>query len=510
MTKKLLAAAAVIALGLVTRTSRAEDERATFAIVIGSNASVDANLAPLHYADDDAARYLDLFRLLGARTYLLTRLDENTRRLHPQAAAEATDPTKASYESALAQLAADVTKASQRGLETTVYFVYAGHGNVQNGLGYITLEDLRITGPDLAGAFAKVPATRIHVIVDACASYFLAYSRGPGGERRPIEGIGLRPALAGDARIGLLLSTSSARESHEWDAFQSGVFSHEVRSGLYGAADADNDGQVSYREIAAFVQRANAAIPNDRFRPNLHARAPESGGLLVDLRKARGRRVEIDGKHAGRWYFEDARGVRIADVHNAEGQSVSLLRPSPSGRTYLHRVEDDTELLVEGAPDAVTVADLTPAVARVAARGGAHESFGSLFALPFDAQVVAAYEGVEEGPPPSASPPRRPTWRTVTGIAALGTGAAALGTAIALTVTSLDQRADGGRTQVEIADVNESVKAKQTAAGVLYAVSGVAVAGGLAALLWPTSRPAAGVRGAVVPGGAFFGYGASF
>ena len=324
--------------------------RATFALIIGSNQSVDANLTPLHYADDDAARYLDLFRLLGARTYLLSRLDENTKRLHPQAAAEATDPKKASYDTAVAQLVADVTQASQRGVETTVYFVYAGHGNVENGQGYITLEDMRLTGNDLAATFKQVPATRIHVIADACASYFLAYGRGPGGERRPLDEFGIASALTNDSRIGLLLSTSSARESHEWDAFQAGVFSHEIRSGLYGAADADGDGQVSYHEIAAFVARANSAIPNERFRPDLHARAPRGGDLLLDLRRANGRRIDIDGKHAGHYYLEDARGVRIADIHNAPDQNLSILRPAPNGRVYLRNVDDDTEMVIEPRP----------------------------------------------------------------------------------------------------------------------------------------------------------------
>jgi len=256
----MIIAIALLAFFAPSRAAKAEETpRATFALIIGSNQSIDSNLAPLRYADDDAARYLDLFRLLGARTYLLTRLDDNTKRLHPQAAAEATDPKKASWDTAVAQLIADVKKASDRGVETTVYFVYAGHGNVKDGQGYITLEDLRLSGNDLAATFAKVPATRIHVIADACASYFLAYARGPGGERRPIDSFGIAPALTADTRIGLLLSTSSARESHEWDAFQSGVFSHEVRSGLYGAADADGDGQVSYREIAAFVARATSS-----------------------------------------------------------------------------------------------------------------------------------------------------------------------------------------------------------------------------------------------------------
>ncbi len=191
---------------------------------------------------------------------------------------------------AIAQITADVNRARERQVDTVLYIVYAGHGNVRDGgpaatwldyEGYITLEDMRITGADLARIVAGIPASRVHVIVDACASYYLAYSRGPGGERRPLSGFQDASQLASDPRVGLLLSTSSARESHEWDGFQAGVFSHEVRSGLYGAADADGDGRVSYREMAAFIRQANGAIPNDRFRPQILARAPRGSDTLL-------------------------------------------------------------------------------------------------------------------------------------------------------------------------------------------------------------------------------------
>jgi len=84
---------------------------ALFALVLGVNRSVDADLTPLRYADDDAARYLDLFRTLGARTYLLARLDENTSRLHPQAVAEARPPQQAALTEAVGQLADDIARA---------------------------------------------------------------------------------------------------------------------------------------------------------------------------------------------------------------------------------------------------------------------------------------------------------------------------------------------------------------------------------------------------------------
>ena len=240
------------------------NERASFALIIGVNKSVDADAPVLRYADDDAARYLDLFRSLGARSYVLARLDENTRRVHQQVAAEAEAPVLSEYTKAIEVLANNIRQAHERNVKTVVYFVYAGHGNVRDGHGYITLEDARLEGAQLeADVLTKINADQTHFIVDACYSYFLALGRGPGGKRHQVQGFSEFGGLATRDSVGLLFSTSSAKESHEWAGFQAGVFSHEVRSGLYGAADANGDGQVSYREMAAFIDRANASIANE-------------------------------------------------------------------------------------------------------------------------------------------------------------------------------------------------------------------------------------------------------
>jgi len=42
--------------------------------------------------------------------------------------------------------------------------------------------------------------------------------------------------------VGVFLSTSAESEVFGWSELQSGVFSHAVRSGLMGAADANHDG----------------------------------------------------------------------------------------------------------------------------------------------------------------------------------------------------------------------------------------------------------------------------
>jgi len=508
----LLGGAAAFA-ALVAPIARAQEPStsATFALVIGANVSVDKDLAPLKYADDDAARSFDMFRLLGANTTVLARLDDNTRRLHPQAAAEAREPKKADFDAAIAKLASDVAQATERGLDPTVYVVYAGHGNVEGGRGYVTLEDARLTGADLARALARVPAKRIHLVVDACSSYFLAYSRGAGGARRAVASFAMDASLTSDPRIGLLLSTSSARESHEWDAFQAGVFSHEVRSGLYGAADADGDGVVTYREIAAFVARANASIPNEKFRPDVHTRPPAGGEGLVDLRQARGRRLEIDGAHAGHYYLEDARGVRLADLHNARGSALYLVRPPPlspgGGAVYLRRAEDDRELRVPALGEVIQVAELAAEPPRVAARGAAHEAFSSLFSLPFDAAVVRAFREPPIAPEPLDTLPPRDApglgGRRLVGLGVAGGGLALTATGVAFAVSA---GAAGdlptATSQAEAQRTNDRISRENTLAAVFVGAGLVALAGGAALTLWPSPR-AANVSVVPAPGGGF-------
>ena len=118
-------------LSIVAASGRAtpagESPPATFALIVGVNRSVDRDLPPLLYADDDAARYQALFAGLGARTELLTRLDDNTGRVLPTAAVAA-PPDRRSLETAVARLAGEIRDARARGRRTVFYFVFAGHG----------------------------------------------------------------------------------------------------------------------------------------------------------------------------------------------------------------------------------------------------------------------------------------------------------------------------------------------------------------------------------------------
>jgi hypothetical protein len=458
---------------------------ARFALILGVNRSVDADAALLRYADDDAAKYQELFRGLGARTYLIARLDANTERLHAQAVAEAREPTRAELVRAVDQLVADMRFASERHVRTIVYVVFSGHGNAENGRAYLSLEDSRLFGSDLDNLILdRVGASEFDVIVDACQSYLLASTRGPGGRRHEVHDFVARPGIRPRRNLGMLLSTSISGESHEWQGVEAGIFSHEVRSGLYGAADADGDGVVTYAEIASFVQRANASITAERFRPEVYARPPQDGQALVDLRALPGHRIEIGrGEHA-HYTLENSEGVQIAEFHNSSEQPVTILEPAQTLPLFLRRVNDDAEFAVPLGLEHVRVADLEPSSGLIASRGAAAYAFGKIFALPFGPSWV---HRLPEEDTQDAPQPRRPgdRWRPVLGWSLVGVGLAAGLTGAGLELSAEQTRAGlaSSASQQQAQDVNRTLQARGWQAGISFGISGLAAGAGAVILL---------------------------
>ncbi len=493
---------------LVAQGARAEPRELVLVLVVGVNHSVDQGVQDLRFADDDAARYFDLFTALGEEAYLLARLDDNTRRLHADAAANARLPRLAELDRVVAAAAQRADAARKEGARVTLTFVYAGHGNVKDGAGYVALEDARLTGRELEErVLDKIKPARTHFIVDACNSYYLAYARGPGGKRRPLGGFSTFGALGTRPDVGVLLSTSSARESHEWERVQAGVFSHEVRSGLYGAADADHDGRVSYREIAAFVERANAAIANERFRPEVYARPPSGDPPLVDLRAGLARRIEVNGASAGHYVLEDQLGVYLAEFHNAPMESVVVVRSAKQGRLFLGRASDGKEYVIEPELAVASTASLELAEPHQQARGAAHEAFTKTFELPFGERSVESFRFRSQRADTVADSDADGGMRgrTVAGLSLFGVGAAsgAVG-AWALTSANKASELEPGASQAEAAERNSEIRTKNVVAGVAFGVSAAAVATGVVLVLWPESSSeltvTASVSGAVVRG----------
>lgn len=451
-----------------------------FAITIGSNTSVDSELEPLRYADDDAARWAELMRALGASVVVLTRADQNTQALHPTLGAF--PPVKTQLDAAVETLAAKVAAAKAQGHDTVLFVTYAGHGNMKDGDGYLTLEDARLSTATLVDdVFRKIGADVGHFVVDACYSSFLAWGRGPSGQRQQASGFSKVTSRFEAANVGLVLSTGSARESHEWEGFQSGVFSHEVRSALYGGADADGDGTASYREVGAFVERANQAIANEKYRPDVYVLPPRSTQTLLRLSSTR--QLVIDGARAAHYLLEDGRGVRVADVHNQMGETVRLVLPD-AARLYLRRTGDSTEFELPNQARVVELAALAPRPPRVGSRGAAHDAFSLTFSQPFGVTTVRDFKeralvgNVSTG----AWGPRR-----LLGVIGAGLGVVGLGIGAGFTIDgTLASGVDTTRLSNAAAlTLNDRLALDNTGAWVGVLTGAVLLVAGLVVWLWP-------------------------
>jgi len=237
-------------------------------------------LAPLRYADDDAAAAVELYSSDAAHTRLLTILDEESRREFPDLAARARPPTREELFRAVDELAAAADTERKSGGEPVVVVWIVGHGAFDDqGIARIPLSGGELSGAELddrvIAPLARV-AHRVHLFVDTCFAGALVRSRAvvAGASSAEVSRGFVTTGFERFGNVGVITASSADKEAYEWDEIGGGLFSALARSGLRGAADADVDGIVTYRELRAYFAAAVQAVPIAKARPRIHAVAP--------------------------------------------------------------------------------------------------------------------------------------------------------------------------------------------------------------------------------------------
>ena len=376
----------------------------TLVLVVASNRGPALDRPPLQYADDDGAKYHEVFASLAgeANTTLLTAFDSDTARLFPQLAESVATPTRAHVDAAVERFAHQASEAHRLGQRVGFYFVFAGHGDVDEGRGFLELADSAFTADDLDALLRRIGADESHVILDSCNSFFVVNPRKPGGRRFATPRDAAEKLARQLPNVGVFLSTSAEAEVFEWSELQSGVFSHAVRSGLMGAADANHDGRVSYEELAGFVATAAAEIKNPLYRPKVFARGPNGDDerTLFDLAHTHALTVTVDQNASMRLAVRDRDGLRWLDAHKEAGQVLDLHLPDTlAGHLEVERLTVDGSAagtvearfkLPDDGGKPVFLAQLSPDEPRTGSRG-AQEIFRGLFVRPFGMRALAAY-----------------------------------------------------------------------------------------------------------------------
>lgn len=405
----------------------AQAQVARHVLIVANNLDPEGKLGTLRFADDDGARYAEIFDNLGARVELLTTLDAESQRMFPQFVGRARPPTRGRLQAALSHIFSDIRNDQAEGRDTEFLFVFTGHGRLsRHGVGQLVLADGALSRDDLLReVVSDSPAHFNHLLIDACHAYTMVMERGAWrddtGPKKAIDTLSAyldaAEPLTAFPRTGMVLSTAGAAEVHEWEAVRGGVFSHQLRSGLLGPADVNSDGQVTYSELEAFIVAANAGVTHPQARVQVFAQAPRQNleQPLIDLQEANVTHVvHFPTAAAGHFAVEDVRGIRYADWHKAPDHPayLALLYPPVEGNPRYFVRRGDQELRVRlrkprGTQQVFEFRENRLVRARSAVRGSVEQSFrDELYRVPFGRAFVDGFRAQTTTRTVRAPPPR--------------------------------------------------------------------------------------------------------
>ncbi len=459
-----------------------------YAVIIGHNDSTDPNLTPLKYADDDAVRYQEVFSVIASETHLLTTLDKESERLYPSSVG--VPPTRSAVLETLRTVRRQIQKDVQQGIQPRLTFIFSGHGSYDaDGSGFLYLADDTFTTRDLYGeVIAPNQEAEITLIIDACNAALLVHSRGGGSDR--VSSTPNQLKLEAYPNVGVILSSSSVGEVHEWGKYLSGVFSHEVRSGLLGPGDLDGDGRITFPELASFVAAANQAVDNPTIRLDPYIRPPlnNPSAALIDLERARfAARIRVEGELGGRGYLMDGRLLRYVDFHMPQATSFQIGLVHTSGGWMLVR-ENEEFRIPKGSKGTVHLSGLeSRPLQTVASRGATSDYFEkTLFEKPMAEDFTNTF--LEEEYVASLTVERAvlsPWYTSGWGWASTGVALSALGGALSfqMAATADQSRAESALFTPDREAANRDLRSHQMWAGGLAVAGGLALGGAITAFI---------------------------
>jgi hypothetical protein len=380
-----------------------------YALVVGNNeppaGPAGDGLSTLRYADDDAVRYTELLQQFADEVRLHTVLDAQTRKrwgsVRPSGA-----PSLAAVRRSLAQLGDTAAKQRDAGDRITFYLVFSAHGAIgDDGEAFVSLLDAPLSRAVLFDEIlARVPADRVHLVIDACHAGGVVGMRGKRSFGKEVDAetsdVGDEEAarwvaartLARFPHVGVLASTTAGEQAHEWSAIESGVFSHEVLSAMWGAADINNDLKVEYSEVQAFVSAANRRVEDPRAVPKVVARPPpdDPHDPVADLgRFSQSMMITGDASTLGHFHIERHNGQRHVDANlGTHAMTIAV----PAGAASFLRADDEEVELRGTVGSTIAFADLPRRDVEVEERGSTAAGYRkALFREPYTPDYYRGY-----------------------------------------------------------------------------------------------------------------------
>ncbi len=365
-------------------TGNAARKEHRYAVVIGNNSPSSEQrdtLHPLRYADDDAIRMYQFFSRIASEVWLLTVADQPTQRRFSDIVDKTEIPTLKNLMNAVESLKKRIAGDNVSGIKSTVYLYFSGHGaHDSEGVPGLVFTDGHLTRDVLYSQIIdNLNADFVHLLIDACYAEGVVGSRGLFDKEADATQVVLSPeeqlavTPTDPSRypgLGLFVSSSATRQSHEWSRLESGVFTHVVLSGLSGLADINGDGEIAYSELYAFTAAANRSVEKELARVDVVATPPtrDQNEPIVDISSiAHAAFLFGDMSRLGHFYVELENGLRYAEGHLRDIANTRLWVPA-NQRVFIYTEETETEVTL-AANQQYQIDDMTFSPREIAAKG---------------------------------------------------------------------------------------------------------------------------------------------
>ncbi|MBF0431916.1 MAG: caspase family protein [Fibrobacteria bacterium] len=275
-----------------------------YALVVGANYGGKERVL-LKYAQTDAVAFAKVLKDLGG----VENTDVSLLR----------DPSRSEFLSSLYAIKEklELDKETFRRLEMVIY--YSGHAD-EDGL---MLGDEKLTYKDFKSGIKRMPADVRIAVLDACAAG--ALTRLKGGKKRPAFMVDESADMKGYA---FLTSNTADEVAQESDKINGSFFTHSLVSGLRGAADITLDKKVTLNEAYQYAFHETLSRTEGTRGGAQHAgydmQLSGTGEVVMTDLRGTSATLSLDEQMDGRVYVRDENGVLIVELKKYKGRNVEL------------------------------------------------------------------------------------------------------------------------------------------------------------------------------------------
>jgi hypothetical protein len=275
-----------------------------FAFLVGAN-NGGKDRVTLRYAVDDARAVQKVLEEMGG--------------IFPEDSRFLADPAKEAFFNEIKTLAEDVKQAKEKFRRVEVIFYYSGHSDEEN----LFLGRDRVSYKEFKDLITSIGADVRIGILDSCASGALTLPKGV--IKKPPFLMDTAYDMKGYAFITSSSATEAAQESSR---LKRSFFTHNLISGMRGAADRNQDGRITLNEAYQFAFDGTLTQTEKTMagpqHPSYHIQMSGTGDVVItEIWKSTAVLV-LKEDIAGKIYIHNQDNVLVVELKKTAGREIAI------------------------------------------------------------------------------------------------------------------------------------------------------------------------------------------